>query len=394
MPDYYEILDVPKTATQEEIKKGYRKKALQYHPDRNPGDAQAEKKFKEISEAYEVLSDPKRREMYDRYGKDGMDGFQGARHQGGFSSMEEALRTFMGAFGGGGVGGESIFESMFGGGFGGDDSGASMGGSRSQQGASKRVSVTISFEEAMSGVDKELTINSYVTCETCKGKRTTSNQGIKRCTRCGGAGQVFEQRGFFSMSMPCPQCHGEGQTIVDPCRDCHGEGRVKTKRKVHFHIPAGIDTGMRLKLNGYGDVGYGGGSSGDLYVYITVEPHELFERQGNDILIDLPITFSEAALGSKKEIPTFHEKHAKMTIPEGTQSGKLFRIKGEGFPSLQGGGKGDMIVRVTVETPTGLSKKQKELLEEFAKNEADANFPKRKSFFEKVKSFFVDSKRS
>ncbi len=393
MAEYYDILGVEKGASQEEIKKAYRKKALQHHPDRNPGDKEAEKKFKEISEAYEVLSDPQKREMYDRYGKDGMNGFAGARGgrtAGGFSSMEEALRTFMGAFGGGG--GDSIFESMFGGGFGGDD--VSGMGARSQQGASKRANVTISFEEAMTGVDKELTIQSYITCESCKGKRTTSSQGIKRCTRCGGAGQVFEQRGFFSMSMPCPQCHGEGQTIVDPCRECQGEGRVKSKRKVHFHIPAGIDTGMRLKLNGYGDVGIGGGSAGDLYVYITVEPHELFERQGNDILVDLPITISEAALGCKKEIPTFRDAAAKISIPEGTQSGKLFRVKGEGFPSLQGGGKGDMIVKVSVETPMNLTSRQKELLEEFAKLSSESNFPKKKTFFERLKHFFVDSGRS
>ncbi len=396
MADYYEILDVPKSATLEEIKKGYRKKALQYHPDRNPGDPEAEKKFKEISEAYEVLSDPKKREMYDRYGKEGMDRFQGAQgHPGGFSSMEEALRTFMGAFGGSGSGfggGESIFESMFGGGFG--DDGSSMGGTRSQQGASKRVSVTISFEEALTGVDKELTINSYVTCETCKGKRTTSKQGIKKCTRCKGAGQVFEQRGFFSMSMPCPQCHGEGQTITEPCKDCQGEGRVKSKRKVHFHIPAGIDTGMRLKLNGYGDVAYGGSQAGDLYVYITVETHDLFERQGNDILISLPITFTEAALGAKKEIPTFQQEHVKIVIPEGTQSGKLFRVKGKGFPSLQGGGHGDVIISVIVETPVSLTQKQKELLEEFAKDETTTNFPKKKTFFERLQAFFAGSKHS
>lgn len=402
MPDYYEILGVSKTATQDEIKKGYRKKALQFHPDRNPGDATAEKQFKEISEAYEVLSDEQKRQMYDRYGKDGMQGFQGFQgaqggHHGGFTSMEEALRTFMGAFGGGsGGGGESIFESMFGGGYSGDEASGDMSSGRSSQGASKRVSVTISFEEAISGVDKDLTINSYVMCETCKGKRTTTPQGVKRCTRCGGAGQVFEQRGFFSMSMPCPQCHGEGKTISDPCKDCHGEGRVKSKRKVHFHIPAGIDTGMRLKLNGYGDVGFGGSHAGDLYVYVTVEPHELFERQGNDILLDLPITFAEAALGVKKEIPTFHQGHAKMTIPEGTQSGKLFRIQGEGFPSLERshGRKGDMIVRVIVETPTALTQKQKELLEEFSKIENEANFPKKTTFFEKLKSFFVEAKRS
>lgn len=378
MADYYETLGVQRGASADEIKKAYRKKALQYHPDRNSGDPEAEKKFKEISEAYEVLSEPKEREMYDRYGQEGLKGFAGGTHaHAGFASMEEALRTFMGAFNG-----DNIFEGMFGQGGGPD------GHAREQQGASKRVNLTITFEEAVKGCDKELAVTSYVICDTCHGKRSASTQGVKRCTRCGGAGQIFEQRGFFSMSMACPQCHGEGQMVTDPCRACAGEGRVKTKRHVHVKIPAGIDSGMRLRLAGYGDVGIGGGHPGDLYVYVNVESHEFFERQGNDILLDLPLTIAEAALGCKKEVPSFQNTVSRITIPEGTQTGKQFRIKGEGFPNVHGSGRGDLILRMVVETPSRLNERQRQLLQEFASLEDPANFPKRKGFFDKLKAFF------
>ena len=382
MADYYEVLSVAKGATQDDIKKAYRKKALQHHPDRNPGDAEAEKKFKEISEAYEVLSDVKKREMYDRYGPEGVQAGMGAgpghaAHGRGFSSMEEALRTFMGAFGG-----DNIFESMFTGGGGAEES------HRQQQGASKRVNMSISFEEAIKGVEKELVVTCYVPCESCHGKRTTTPNGIKRCPRCGGAGQIFEQRGFFSMSMGCPQCHGEGQLITDPCKTCAGEGRVKTKKHVNVRVPAGIDSGMRLRLSGYGDAGQGNAPAGDLYVFINVEPHEFFERQGNDIVLDLPITFSEAALGCKKEIPSFVSHGVRLVIPEGTQTGKIFRVKGEGFPNVHGSGKGDLLVRVVIETPSKLSERQRALLQEFGELETVSNFPHKKGFVEKLKEFF------
>lgn len=384
MPDYYEVLGVEKSASQEEIKKAYRKKALQFHPDRNPGDPSAEKKFKEISESYEVLSDEKKRQMYDRYGAEAVHGYAGQRGEAGYASMEEALRTFMGAFSG-----ESVFDSLFGG-FGGQERAYAY----QQQGASKRVNVSISFEEAAKGTDKELAITSYVLCDTCHGKRTTSKEGVKRCSHCNGQGQIFEQRGFFSMSMTCPHCHGEGKVVVDPCKTCSGEGRVKSKKRVNVHIPAGVDSGMRLKLAGHGDQAPGGGSPGDLYVYITVEPHEFFERQGDDIILELPITFSEAALGCKKEVPSFSSRTSRVTIPEGTQSGKVFRIKGEGFPNVHGSGRGDLLLRVHVETPTSLSERQKELLREFGMLEQPANVPKKRGFLDKLKSFFAGSSSS
>lgn len=383
MADYYEVLEIPKTASQDEIKKAYRKKALQFHPDKNPGDSDAEKRFKEISEAYEVLSDDNKRSVYDRYGKDGLSG--AGMGAGGYSTMDEAMRTFMGAFGGQGA--DSIFEAFFGGG--GDFSGGERGSRvHHRQGASKRVNITISFEEAAKGVDKELAITNYVSCRDCSGKGSASQNGIKKCNRCGGRGQVFEQRGFFSMSMTCPQCHGEGQVVTDPCKTCHGEGVVKEKQRVKVHIPAGVDTGMRLKMSGYGDAGQGGGPAGDLYVFINVEPHEIFEREGNDILLTLPISFTEAALGCKKEVPSLYSHTCRITIPEGTQNDKIFRVKGEGFPNVHGQGRGDLLVKIFVETPTQLAERQKQLLKEFATLEGPGNLPKSKGFLDKIKGFF------
>lgn len=382
MADYYETLGIARGASSDEIKKAYRKNAIKYHPDKNPGDPQAEKRFKEISEAYEVLSDDQKRQMYDRYGKEGVQGAAGG-HQG-FSSMDEALRTFMGAFGNGGSGNESVFESFFGGGFGG------QGGGRPgvRQGASKRANIVISFEEAARGVEKELSITNLEACATCKGRGTTSPEGIKKCTRCNGQGQVIEQRGFFSMATPCSKCHGEGQTITDPCKTCHGEGLEKKKQRVKVHIPAGVDNGMRMKMAGYGDAGVGGGPTGDLYVNISVKPHEMFQREGDDILLELPISFTEAALGSKKEVPSIFERNCRLVIPEGTQSGKIFRVRGEGFPNVHGGGRGDLLVKVIVETPMKLTKEQITILEEFAKLEGPNNLPQKKSFLDKLKSLF------
>ncbi|MCB1149134.1 MAG: molecular chaperone DnaJ [Chlamydiia bacterium] len=388
MSDYYELLEVPKDASAEQIKKAYRKKALKFHPDRNPGDPDAEKRFKEISEAYEVLSDDSKRQMYDRYGKAGLEGagFGGGPGAGGFESMDEALRTFMGAFGGMGGGGESIFDSFFTGG----GAGPNMGRRHHQrQGVSKRVNLTISFEEAAKGTDKELVITNNVACTTCKGKGAASSSDIKTCGRCGGQGQVFEQRGFFSMSMACPDCGGSGEVISNPCSSCHGRGFSKEKQHVKVHVPAGVDNGMRLKVSGYGDAGVGGGPAGDLYVFITVQPHEIFERTGDDVALDLPISFPEAALGCKKEVPSVTGHTCRISIPEGTQNGKIFRVRGEGFPNVHGSGKGDLLVRIFVETPTKLSAEQKELLEKFGALEGPKNLPQGKSFLDKIKDFFA-----
>lgn len=383
MADYYEILGVARNATNDEIKKAYRKQALKFHPDRNPGDVESEKKFKEISEAYEVLSDDQKRQLYDKYGKEALQGAGMGAGGGGFASMEEALRTFMGAFGG--MGGDSIFDSFFGG----SSEGFGRGGPRTKRpGASKRVNLTLTFEEAAKGIDKELAVTNLVVCKACNGKGASSSKGISRCSKCNGNGQIFEQRGFFSMSMTCPNCNGEGQVITDPCKECHGEGVVKQKQHVKVHVPPGVDTGMRLKMAGYGDAGKDGGPQGDLYVFITIKPHDVFERQGDDILLELPISFSEAALGCKKEVPSLSEHTCRITIPEGTQNGKVFRVRKEGFPNVHGQGQGDLLVKVFVETPTKLSKKQKELLEEFAKLESPANLPQKNGFLDKLKGLF------
>ncbi len=387
MKDYYGTLGVAKEATPEEIKKAYRKKALECHPDRNPGDPKAEALFKQVSEAYEVLSDENRRRIYDQYGEDGLKGAgmgQGASgFPGGFSSMEEALRTFMGAFGGrgGGGGGESIFESFFGGGM--EEEGP-------RQGTSKKVHIRISFEEAARGTEKEIVISNYVACNTCGGSGAKSKNGIKTCAACQGKGQIFQSRGFFSMSSPCHQCGGAGRVITDPCKTCNGMGRNKDKQKIKIRIPAGVDNGMQLKMSGYGDAGEGGGPAGDLYVGIEVEPHEAFQRDGDNVYLDLPLTFTEAALGSKKEVPTPLGEACRIQIPEGTQTGKLLRVSGKGFPNVHGQGHGDLLIRVLVETPVKLNEKQKELLRSFETLENPQNHPRRKGFLEKIKVFFSE----
>ncbi len=387
MKDYYATLGLAKGATPEEIKKAYRKRALECHPDRNAGNPKAEAQFKQVSEAYEVLSDDTKRRTYDQYGEEGLRGAGmgggAGGFPGGFSSMDEAMRTFMGAFGGGrgGAGGESIFDSFFGGGFGGGGNEAES----SHQGASKKTTLRVSFEEAARGVEKELSIQNFLTCSSCKGSGAKSKQSIKQCNTCQGKGQIFQSRGFFSMSSPCPRCGGAGQTITDPCKECHGAGRLKEKQRIKVHIPAGVDTGMRLKMSGYGDAGEQGGPSGDLYIDIEVESHELFQREGDDILLELPITFTEAALGCKKEVPTPLGELCRIVVPEGTQSGKTLRVSGKGFPNVHKQGQGDLLVRVSVETAVKLSDKQKELLRAFEGAETASNHPKRKSFLEKLK---------
>jgi molecular chaperone DnaJ len=390
MSDFYNVLGVPKQATQDEIKKAYRKNALKFHPDKNPNDSKAEAKFKELSEAYDVLSDEKKRQIYDQYGADafkgggpaGPGGFGGGG-AGGFASMEEALRTFMGAFGGGGGGGggDTLFESFFGGGGGGD---AGYG----REGASKKMNLTVSFEEAMRGVEKEAILNNYATCSNCEGSGAASASSIKRCSRCHGAGQIQQTRGFFSMASTCPTCQGLGQMITDPCKKCSGKGRLKQKETINIKVPAGVDTGMRLRLSGHGDAGEAGGPPGDLYVYLTVEPHDVFTREGDDIILELPVSFSEAALGCKKELPTPLGSSCRIIIPEGTQTGKTFRVKGEGSPNVHGQGKGDLLVKIILETPVGLSDKQKELLKSFAELEGSQNSPRKRTFLDKIKVFF------
>ena len=329
MSDYYNVLEVPKGASQEEIKKAYRKQALKFHPDKNPDNPDAEKQFKKISEAYDVLSDEQKRRVYDQYGADAFKGGAGmGGGAGGFSSMEDALRTFMGAFGGAGGGGDSIFNTFFG--FQGGGGAASQAGPR--PGTSKKIQLTLSFEEAVSGTQKEVSLTNTIDCSSCSGSGAASPDAIKTCSRCHGSGQTHQNRGFFSMSATCPDCEGLGKKVTRPCTECQGHGRVKEKQKVTIDIPPGIDSGMRLRLAGKGDSGFNGGPAGDLYVYFEVKPHEVFVREGDDITLELPISFTEAALGCKKEAPSPDGTTCRITIPEGTPNRKNLARQGKGRP--------------------------------------------------------------
>lgn len=382
MADYYQILGISKNATADEIKKAYRKKALQFHPDKNPDNKNAEAQFKQVSEAYEVLSDQNKRQMYDQYGEEG---FKHASGMGGgpqgFSaaSMEEALRTFMGAFGNGRGSGGGIFDTFFESGF--SDSGA-------RAGASKKVSITITFEEAIKGVTKEVSINNYSLCESCQGSGAKNPSSISTCSTCGGQGTIHQNRSIFSMSATCPTCHGAGRVITTPCPKCQGIGRLKKRKHVKVTIPAGVDTGMRLKINNCGDAGVGGGPAGDLYVDIQVKDHEFFLRDGDDVILQLAITFAEASLGTKKEILTPLSGSYLITIPSGTQSGKILRVRGHGVPNVYGNGQGDLLVKIQVDTPTQLNDRQKELLEEFSKLENAKNPTKGNSLFGRMRQLF------
>jgi molecular chaperone DnaJ len=346
--DYYEVLNVDRNASDAELKKAYRKLALQYHPDRNPGDAAAEEKFKEAAEAYDVLSDSQKRQLYDRFGHQGLEGSGFS----GFSGFEDIFSSF-----------GDIFEDFFGLG-----SGRSSR-SRHQRGADLRYDLSLTFLEAAFGVEKELALEKMDTCETCGGSGCQSGAQPETCNFCRGTGQMARSQGFFTVRTTCPHCRGTGQMIADPCRDCRGTGQIKTRKTVSVKIPAGVDTGSRLRLTNEGEAGRQGGPRGDLYVFIHVESHDFFERDNSDVICRVPISFVQAALGDTISVPTLEEEK-KLRIPKGTQYGDVFRFNGEGIPSLRTGRRGDQIIQVIIKTPTGLSKKQESLLKEFAKLES------------------------
>ena len=381
--DYYELLGVAKTVSPEELKKAYRKKAVQYHPDKNPGNKEAEETFKKVSHAYEVLSDPEKRAAYDRYGPAAFEGVgAGARGPGGMGGMggfHDPFDIFREVFGQQGGGGGGIFEEMFGGGGGGRDG--------SRDGADLRYDLEISLEDAAKGVEKEIAFRKNVTCERCDG--TGAEPGSRRvtCPTCRGAGQIRRSGGIITFTQTCPTCGGAGTKVEKHCTVCHGEGRVPKNTKLNLRIPPGVDTGSRLRSSGNGEAGLAGGHPGDLYIVLTVKEHELFERQGDDLFCEVPIKFTLATLGGTVEVPTLFGK-ATLKIPTATQSGTTFRLRGKGMPSLRGGHQGDQLVRVHVEVPQSLTSEQRKLLEEFARISGDAAEPTSKSFFEKAKKFF------
>jgi molecular chaperone DnaJ len=383
--DYYEVLGVARGASEAEIKKAYRKFALKYHPDKNPGDKAAEEKFKELGEAYEVLSDPEKRAAYDRFGHAAF--APGARagggagpHWGGFQDPFDIFREVFGGAVGGNIF-DDFFEQAFRGGRGGQGHG---GGGR---GNDLRYDLEIDFEEAARGVEKEVSFNVLDTCPECDGRGAAEGGKVETCPTCHGRGQVAHTRGFFTVASTCPRCNGSGQTISNPCKRCGGEGRTQQRRKVKVRIPAGIDDGSNLRSSGHGEAGTRGGPHGDLYVVVHVRPHDLFVRQDDDLLCEIPIGFSTAALGGEIDVPTL-QGAARLKIPPGTQHGTMFRLRGQGMPNVHGRGKGDLLVRVIVEVPTRLSRPLREKLEEFAALANDEAYPQRKSFLEKAKRFF------
>jgi molecular chaperone DnaJ len=341
--DYYKILGVSRDATEEEIKRSYRKIAMQYHPDRNPGNKEAEEKFKIASEAYEVLSDPEKREIYDHYGIEGLKGtgFTGFR---GFDDI-------FSAFG-------DIFEDFFGFGT------TYKRRTKARPGADLRYDLKISFYDAAFGKETEIEIPKDVLCDICNGTGAKPGTHPAICPNCKGTGQVTRSQGFFTISTTCSQCRGGGKFIPHPCKECRGLGRVKVNQKIQIKLPPGVDTGSKLRIRGEGEEGERGGSPGDLFVFLYVEPHDFFSRDGDDIICQIPISFTQAALGSEIEIPTLNGKR-NLSIPKGTEGGEIFKIKGEGFPKLRGYGRGDQVVQTVVKTPKNLTKRQEELLREF-----------------------------
>lgn len=370
--DYYEVLGVGKDASDADLKKAYRRLAMKYHPDRNEGDAAAEEKFKEAKEAYDVLSDSQKRNAYNQFGHAGVD------------------NSAAGAGGPGGAGFGDIFDSVFGDIFGGARGGGGGGRERVYRGADLRYDMELSLEDAVAGTTTKINVPKLETCEKCNGTGAKKGSKPVTCSTCGGVGQIRMQQGFFSVQQTCPQCRGTGQIIKDPCDTCGGQGRVRRNKTISVKIPPGVDNGDRIRLSGEGEAGENNGPAGDLYVHILVKDHPIFERDGNDLYCDVPISIASAALGGELEVPTLDGK-VKLKIPNETQSGKMFRLRGKGVKSVRSSSTGDLLCRVMVETPVNLSKKQKDLLQEFESSlQGDGNkhSPKASSWLDGVKNFF------
>jgi len=376
--DYYEILGVERTCTEAELKTAFRKAAMQHHPDRNPGDHTAEVRFKECNEAYSVLSDPNKRAAYDRYGHAGVNGAGGMG--GGFQG--DASDIFSSVFG-------DVFGEMFGGGGGRRSSGPARG-------QDLRYDLEITLEQAFSGAEVEIAAASAMTCEPCHGSGAKPGTSAQQCPTCGGAGRVRASQGFFAIERTCPRCGGAGRIIADPCRACHGQGMVRKERTLQVRIPAGVDDGARIRLTGEGDAGARGGPRGDLYIFLSVHPHELFQRNGLDLHCQAPVPMWMAALGGEIDAPCLSDSPScegdckvKVKVPEGAQSGRTVRLRGKGMPALRGRERGDLIVELYVETPTHLTPRQKELIQELADSfAADKHHPQHAGFFHKARKFW------
>ncbi|MEB0136128.1 molecular chaperone DnaJ [Actimicrobium sp. CCC2.4] len=379
--DFYEILGVAKNATDEEIKKSYRKLAMKYHPDRNPDSKGSEDKFKEAKEAYEMLSDPQKREAFDRYGHAGVDPNMGGGGGGGFGGA--GAGGFSDAFG-------DIFGDIFGNAARGGGGGARSAGPQVYRGADLRYNLDITLEQAAHGFDTTIRVPSWDSCEICHGSGAKPGTQPTTCPTCAGHGQVRMQQGFFSIQQTCPKCHGTGKVIPEPCVTCAGAGRIKRNKTLEVKIPSGIDDGMRIRSSGNGEPGMNGGPPGDLYVEIHIKQHPVFQREGDDLHCEIPISYAKAALGGEIEVPTLSGK-ASFTLPEGTQTGKTFRLRSKGVKGVRSGYAGDLFCHVVIETPVKLTERQRELLREFEEltNESGAKHsPQSKSWTEKVKGFF------
>lgn len=376
--DFYEVLGVARNASQDEIKKAYRKLAVKHHPDKNPGDKEAEEKFKEATAAYEILKDEQKRAAYDRYGNEAFNGGFGGDHRQGFSGFDGFESGFSDF--------SSIFEEMFGGGF----NSSQRRGAAVHPGSDIRYNIEISLEEAFRGVKTSVRFSTLVKCDSCNGTGSEGSSKPTPCPTCGGRGSVRFQQGFITIEKTCQTCGGTGTIISNPCKKCYGSGRVKGEKNLEISVPAGIDTGSKIRIQGEGEAGFKGAPNGDLYIFVSVKPHKVFIRKGNDIYCSVPISMVTAALGGEIEVPSIDGEINKVKIPHGTQSGHQFRLKSKGMPEIRyASRRGDMIVEISVETPVSLSKRQKEILEEFEKEKNDEkNSPKVSEFLKKIKDLF------